>query len=156
MAYTEYGMSQWSRVWPGHANVFRNNTVVLRGESTEYAVFDKSLCFGNGSSSFDQHPSLGSNTVYTSSGNATLCGLPLEEYQENADAGWNDSGSCSLRTPQDGAEAARIFLDKARLLLGMPPSPDSDKEGSRVDRNADAQGKVGFDFKRAQSNHIVA
>jgi hypothetical protein len=146
-------MSQWSRVWPGHANVFRNNTVVLRGESKEYAVFDKSLCFGNGSSSFDQHPSLGSNTVYTASGNATVCGVTLEEYQEEADVGWNDSGSCSLRTPRDGSEAARIFLDKARLLLGMPPSPDSDED--RVDRNADAQGMVDFDFKRAQSHNIV-
>lgn len=169
-------MSQWSRVWPGHANVFRNNTVILRGARTEYAVFDKSLCFGNGSTSSDQAPSLGWNTVFTASGNVTVCGVPLADYQARADLCWNDSGSASLPVPADGSAAASIFLEKARQVLAMPLGLGSHEESSGpprpgqwpangsqqptkleahgLDGNGDAD--VGWNSERVQLHTIVA
>lgn len=117
VAYTTYGISQWSPVWPGHPNIFRSNTVILRGDATEYAVFDSKMCFG--AAGKDQRPLLGSNSIYTRSGNATICGMTLIEYQA-ADAQGNDPGSKAIQAPPDGATASHMFLEAARIALGMP------------------------------------
>ena len=97
-------MGDGTTQYPGHEDGFTNNTCIIQG--SKYADYN---CDGNKSAL----PLIGDNKVYTSSGQATECGMSVQQYQ--GPPWFRDKGTTVAKLPTP-AEIIRW----AKELLQMP------------------------------------
>lgn len=91
---------------PGHEDGFMNNTCIISGKGSKYAQYD---CNGNRSAL----PVMGDNKVYTLSGQATECGVTVQQYQ--GPPWFRDKGTTVATLP-----APAEIIGWAKDLLQMP------------------------------------